>query len=87
MATAFEDNDSLVKEYHRIQQQFMKEKAEALKVIERKLELETSLHDHVQVITTRHTMFKLYTFQLGYTSTATQLTVRTTQDVRGVLQT
>jgi len=28
----------------------MKEKAEALKVIERKLELETSLHDHVQVI-------------------------------------
>ena len=49
LAAAFNDNDSLVMEYQRIQQCFMKEKAAALKVIERKLELETSLRDHVQV--------------------------------------
>ncbi|XP_065890306.1 uncharacterized protein [Dysidea avara] len=59
LAAAFNDNDSLVMEYQRIQQCFMKEKAAALKVIERKLELETSLRDHVQLLSLQSEQHKV----------------------------
>ena len=49
LATAFDDNDSLVRSYQIAQYEFIREKTAALKVIERKLELETSLRDHKQV--------------------------------------
>ena len=49
LSSAFEENDALVKSYEAAQGNFIKEKTAALKVIERKLDLETSLHDHKQV--------------------------------------
>ena len=38
-----------MEDYQTAQRQFIKEKTAALKVIERKLELDTSLQDHKQV--------------------------------------
>lgn len=49
LAAAFDENDSLVKGYQGAQDEFIREKTAALKVIERKLELDTSLQDHKQV--------------------------------------
>ena len=47
---AFEENDTLVKCYQTLQHQFIEVKTAALKVIERKLELESSIQDHKQVV-------------------------------------
>ena len=47
---AFEENDTLVKSYQSLQCQFIEVKTAALTVIERKLELESSIQDHKQVV-------------------------------------
>lgn len=49
MLATFEENDALVKSYQTAQCDFIREKTSALKVIERKMELESSLQDHKQV--------------------------------------
>ena len=50
LSVAFEENDRLVESYQTLQCEFIKVKTAALKVIERKLELESSIQDHKQVI-------------------------------------
>ena len=50
LVVAFEENDTLVQSYQTLQCEFIKVKTSALKVIERKLELESSIQDHKQVI-------------------------------------
>lgn len=43
------ENEEMSKTYHQLQNEYLKLKAEALKVIEIKLQMETSLRDYEQV--------------------------------------
>ena len=51
------DNSELATSYHQLQCEFIKVKTLAMKVIEKKLKLETSLRDHQQVCHTAITYF------------------------------
>lgn len=50
-ATSVSTNTELATSYHQLQCEFIKVKTQAMRVIERKLKLETSLRDHQQVRT------------------------------------
>ena len=49
LAHCLKRNSGLATKYHCLQCEFIEVKTEALKVIEKKLKLETSLRDHQQV--------------------------------------